>query len=88
MARAKKARRVKARSKRVRVPSAPVSDQGGNAASAALLALEEGRRGADMEPEGDGSVEDPLQDWPEAGGEPDRWLEERGGQGVEKEPGE
>ena len=84
MTKAKKARRTKARPKRARAPAAPVPDQNGNAASAALLALEDGRRAADMEPEGDGSVEDPLQDWPEAEGEPDRWLDERGGNDVQK----
>ncbi len=88
MTKAKKARRTKARPKRARAPAAPVPDQNGNAASAALLALEDGRRAADMEPEGDGSVEDPLQDWPEAEGEPDRWLDERIGESVEKDPDE
>jgi hypothetical protein len=86
MTRAKKARRAKARQKKVGAPPVPVSDQNGNAASAALLALDEGGRAADIAPEGDASVEDPLQDWPEAEGEPDRWLDERGAEGVEKDP--
>lgn len=33
----------------------------------------------------DGSVEDPLQDWPEAEGEPDRWVLERGAQESEQQ---
>jgi hypothetical protein len=88
MTKAKKARRTKARSKQARAPTAPGPDQNGNAASAALLALENGRRAEDVEPEGDGSIEDPLQDWPEPEGEPDRWLDERVGESVEKDPDE
>ncbi len=88
MARAKKVRRAKRRPEKVRAPAGPLPDQDANAASDALLALEEGPRAADVEPEGDGSVEDPLQDWPEAEGEPDRWLEERSGPDVEKVPDE
>jgi len=88
MTKAKKARRTKARSKQARAPTAPLPDQNGNAAGAALPAFEDGRRAADVEPEDDGSVEDPLQDWPEAEGEPDRWLDERAGEGVEKDPDE
>jgi hypothetical protein len=81
MAKAKKARRTKARPKTVRERSAPVPAEDANAASGALLALEDGRA---PEPDGDGSVEDPLGDWPEAEGEPDRWLDERGGDDVQK----
>jgi len=82
MGKAKKAPRAKARPKKVRAPSAPVPAEDANAASGALLALEDGRR---PEAEADGSVEDPLQDWPEPEGEPDRWLDERVGENVEKE---
>jgi hypothetical protein len=78
MAKSKPARRAKPRpKKKVRPPAEPPRDEGANALSPALL--EEGRRAAR-----DGSVEDPLQDWPEAEGEPDRWLDERGGQGVQQ----
>jgi hypothetical protein len=77
MAKARKTRRPKAQPKRVRAPAAPEPAEDRNAAGAALLALE-----------ADGSVEDPLQDWPEAEGEPDRWLDERGGESVEKAPDE
>jgi len=86
MARAKKARRAKRRPERVRAPAEPLRDQDANAASGALL--EEGRGAADVQPEGDASVEDPLQDWPEAEGDPERWLEERSGPDVEKVPDE
>jgi hypothetical protein len=85
MTKAKKAPRAKARPKKARVPSGPVPAEDANAASGALLALEAGRA---PEPDGDGSVEDPLQDWPEAEGEPDRWLDERGGDDVQKMPDE
>jgi predicted P-loop ATPase len=88
MTRAKKVRRAKRRPEKARAPAGPLPDQDTNAASSALLALEEGRGAADVEPEGDGSVEDPLQDWPEQEGEPDRWLEERSGPDVEKVPDE
>ena len=88
MARAKKAHRAKRRTEKVRAPAEPVPDRDANAASGALLALEDGRGAAGVEPEGDGSVEDPLQDWPEAEGEPDRWLDERSGPDVEKVPDE
>ena len=81
MAKAKRVPRAKARPKKTRAPSAPVPAEDANAASGALLALEDGR---EPEPDGDGSVEDPLQDWPEAEGEPDRWLDERGGNDVQK----
>jgi hypothetical protein len=33
----------------------------------------------------EGSVEDPLQDWPEAEGEADRWLRERSAEGEQVE---
>ncbi|MBI3043827.1 MAG: hypothetical protein HYY78_13495 [Betaproteobacteria bacterium] len=33
----------------------------------------------------EGSVQDPLRDWPEAEGEPDRWLLEREAQQGEQE---
>ena len=85
MTKAKKARRAQARPKKARTPSAPVPAEDANAASSALLALEDGRA---AEPDSDGSVEDPLQDWPEAEGEPDRWLDERGGDDVQKTPDE
>jgi hypothetical protein len=78
MAKSKPARRAKPRpKKKVRPPAEPLRDESANALSPALL--EEGRRAAHDE-----SVEDPLQDWPEAEGEPDRWLDERGGQGVQQ----
>jgi hypothetical protein len=34
------------------------------------------------EPEQDGSVQDPLEDWPQE--DDDRWLRERGGEDIEK----
>jgi hypothetical protein len=82
---AKKARRAKPKpKKRVPAPAAPAPDDAGNAAGGALLALEDGRGAADA----DASVEDPLGDWPEAEGDPDRWLEDRPGEDVEKTPDE
>ena len=86
MARVKKARRAKRPPEKVRAPAEPLPGQDANAASGALL--EEGRGAADVQPEGDGSVEAPLQDWPEAEGDPERWLEERRGPDVEKVPDE
>lgn len=85
MARAKKARRASRGPKNIAAPPALVPEQEGNAASRALLGVDDGRGAADAEPEGNGSVEDPLQDWPESEGEPDQWLDERGGQSVEDE---
>ena len=82
---AKKTRRAKSRPRPGRAPAAPPPAENANAASDALLALEDGR---EPDPERDGSVEDPLQDWPEAEGEPDRWLDERRGPDVEKLPDE
>jgi hypothetical protein len=80
---AKKTPRAKPK-KRAPAPAAPAPDDDGNAAGGALLALEDGRGAAEV----DASVEDPLEDWPEAEGEPDRWLEERPGEDVEKAPDE
>jgi hypothetical protein len=78
-------KRIKRRPQRRRTPAAPPSPaENGNATAEALLALEDGRGTA----EADASVEDPLEDWPEAEGEPDRWLDERPGEGVEKTPDE
>ena len=77
-------KRSKRRPQRLRTPAAPRPEENGNAAAGALLALEDGRGGAEV----DASVEDPLEDWPEAEGEPDRWLDERPGEDVEKTPGE
>jgi len=88
MTRAKKVRRAKRRPEKVRAPAEPLPDQDANAASGALLALEEGRRAPDVQPAADDSVEDPLQDWPEAEGDPERWLEERSGPDVQKVPDE
>jgi hypothetical protein len=76
--------RTKRRPQRRRAPAAPPPEENGNAAAAALLAPEDGRGAAEV----DASVEDPLQDWPEAEGEPERWLDERPGEGVEKTPDE
>lgn len=84
MPRAKKARRAKPQ-KRAPAPAAPPAEENGNAAAGAMLALEDGRGGV---AEAEGSVEDPLEDWPEAGGEPDRWLDERPGEDVQKPPDE
>ena len=78
MRKAKQVRRATPRPKKLRSPEEPVRDEDGNALSRALL---EDGRGAKR----DQSVEDPLQDWPEAEGEPDRWLDERGAEDVEKE---
>jgi hypothetical protein len=87
MAKAKKARRATPKpkpKKRAAASAVPRPEEGGNAVPGALLALEDGRGAA----EADASVEDPLEDWPEAEGEPDRWLDERPGESVEKTPDE
>ncbi|HSQ06059.1 MAG TPA: hypothetical protein VLN59_18625 [Burkholderiales bacterium] len=52
--------------------------------SRALLGLGEWRGAPDAQAEG--SIEDPLGDWPESSGEPDQWLLER--REHDKEPQE
>jgi hypothetical protein len=48
-----------------------------------LVDLEESR---DPDAERDGSVEDPLHDWPESADDTDEWLRERDADGIEREP--
>jgi hypothetical protein len=81
MTKAKRTRRAQPRGRAK--PAAPVvRGEAADAPSHALLGLEP-ERGA-QEAEGDGSVQDPLEDWPELAAERDRWLLERPGEGVEE----
>ena len=61
-------------SRKKRAPLRSPAEQDLDATSRALFDLEQGR-----EPQvtDEGSVEDPLQDWPESTGEPDQWQNER-----------
>jgi hypothetical protein len=54
--------------------SSPQPDPG--AESRALLDAGESRH-PQADARGDGSIQDPLQDWPESTGEPDGWIAER-----------
>lgn len=69
---AKRARPAKAKRKRRAGPAVPAGAQDLDAVSRAVFGVEDERR-----PKAGESVEDPLQDWPESSGEPDRWVTER-----------
>ena len=69
---------------RTRVQGAPPSQPDLDVVSRALLGLGEWRGAPDAQAEG--SIEDPLGDWPESSGEPDQWLLER--REHDKEPQE
>jgi hypothetical protein len=73
---ARRARRAAARRKQVRaLPSAPAQPDVA-AESRALLDAGESRH-PEADARGEGSVQDPLQDWPESSGERDAWIAER-----------
>ncbi len=57
------------------VPPAPPDLE---ALNPGLVGIEKPEAGREADAAVEGSVEDPLQDWPEAEGEPDGWLLERG----------
>jgi hypothetical protein len=50
-----------------------------------LFGLEQADAGREAEAAAEGSMQDPLQDWPEAEGERDRWLLERDAQQADQE---
>ncbi len=67
------------------VVPAPLSQPNLLALNRGLFGLEPAVAGREADAAAEGSVEDPLQDWPEAEGEPDRWLLERGAQQGDQE---
>jgi hypothetical protein len=83
MPRARRARRAGSRTKAQPVPPVAVPEDL-NAAIAALLEAEDGRMGRQPDVAAEGSVQDPLADWPEVETEQDRWVLERPGEGVEE----
>jgi hypothetical protein len=84
MMKAKRKRRATSRG-RAKAAAPVVRSEGADAPGHALLGLEPDR-GAQAAA-GEGSVEDPLEDWPELEAERDRWLLERPGEGVEEPEG-
>jgi len=58
-----------------RAPPSPPVHEDLKVTSRAVYGLDEERRPQTQRP--NESIEDPLQDWPESSGEPDRWLNER-----------
>lgn len=82
--RARKRRRAKA-GPPVKAPAPlPAAQPDLDALNPGLAGLEKADAGlADAAAEG--SVQDPLQDWPEAEGEPDRWTLDRGAQQGEQQ---
>lgn len=72
-------RRVRARTGPRGKAAAPVvsAPPGLEALNPGLVGIEKPEAGREADAAADGSVQDPLQDWPEAEGEPDGWLLER-----------
>jgi hypothetical protein len=83
MAKAKSTRTTRSRPKKRGAPAPRVPAPDASATSRALVDLEESR---DPDAERDGSVEDPLHDWPESADDTDEWLRERDADGIEREP--
>jgi hypothetical protein len=81
MPRAKRTTRPGSRAKAQPPRPAPVPEDL-DAASRALVEAEDARMGRQPDVAAEGSVQDPLADWPEV--EQDRWVLERPGEGVEE----
>jgi hypothetical protein len=84
MTKAKRTRPSKTRA-RARRPAPVTPSETVAAPGHALLGLEPDR--GTQAAEGEGSVEDSLEDWPELEAERERWLLERPGEGVEEPEG-
>ena len=69
--------------RRTKLPPLARADEDLQATSRAIYELEDRRR-PDTQRSNE-SIEDPLQDWPESSGEPDRWLDERHTPSIERE---
>lgn len=61
-------------------PPPPGAPEDLNATSRALYGVSQAEE-PEAEAQGNESIEDPLQDWPESEGEADEWLKERRGRG-------
>ena len=85
--RARRRKPAKTERQRQAVAPVPLSEPDLQALNRGLFGLEKADAGRGAGAAAEGSVQDPLQDWPEAEGGPDRWLLERGTQqGDQEEP--